>query len=153
MKQIYIEDHREHRFVVNEANRPGPLANILGSVLSMLPGFHNRQSSTTPNQSESDEQVPATPEASTIETASTINNNSAVNNNGNTENECNTIHNNTNEASIKNEVFLNTRNIAVQRDDNSDTADFHVNQGKQDDAQIMKVTHPCRNHVENTSCT
>ena len=104
MKQIYIANPREHRFLVNKANRPGAIANILGSVLRMLPGFCNRQNSTTPNPSESDELVSATPEASAIETASTINN-SAVNNDGNAENEGNTIHNNTNETSTKNEVF------------------------------------------------
>ena len=32
-KKIYIADTREHRFLVNEANRPGAIANILGSVL------------------------------------------------------------------------------------------------------------------------
>ena len=39
-KQIYIADPREHRFLVNEANRPGAIANILGSVLRMLPEIH-----------------------------------------------------------------------------------------------------------------
>ena len=39
MKQLYVADPRKHRFLVNEANRPGTIANILGSVLSMLPGF------------------------------------------------------------------------------------------------------------------
>ena len=105
-KQIYIADPREHRFLVNEANRPGAIANILGSILSMLPGFNNRQNSTTLNPSESDEQVSRTPEVSTIETASMININSAVNNDSNAENEGNTIHNNTNETITKNEVFF-----------------------------------------------
>ena len=40
MKQLYVADTREHKFLVNEANRPGTITNILGSVLSMLPGFH-----------------------------------------------------------------------------------------------------------------
>ena len=39
MKQLYVADPREHKFLVNEANRPGTITNILGSVLSMLPGF------------------------------------------------------------------------------------------------------------------
>ena len=39
MKQIYEADPREHKFLINEANRPGTITNILGSVLSMLPGF------------------------------------------------------------------------------------------------------------------
>ena len=140
MKQIYIADPREHRFLVGEENRPGVIANILGSVLIMLPGFHNRQNSTTLDPSESDEQVSAMPETSTIETASMINKNSAINNDGNAEKGGNTIHNNTNETSIENEVFLNTRNIEDQKDDNPDTADFHVNQGQQDDAQNSKLS-------------
>ena len=39
-KQIYIADPREHRFLVNEGNRPGDIANILDSVLRMVTGFH-----------------------------------------------------------------------------------------------------------------
>ena len=39
MKQLYVADPREHKFLVNEANRPGTITDILGSVLSMLPGF------------------------------------------------------------------------------------------------------------------
>ena len=42
MKQLYEADPREHKFWVNEANRPGTRTNILGSVLSMLPGFHKK---------------------------------------------------------------------------------------------------------------
>ena len=40
MKQLYIADASECRFLVNKANRPGTLSNILESVLGMLPGFH-----------------------------------------------------------------------------------------------------------------
>ena len=48
MKQLYVADPRKHRFLVNEANRPGTIANILDSVLSMLPGFcKKKQNSTT----------------------------------------------------------------------------------------------------------
>ena len=36
--------------------------------------------------------------------------------------------------------FLNTRNIAHQRHDNPDTADFHVNQVQQDDAQNSELS-------------
>ena len=105
MKQICTADPREHRFLVTEANRPGAIANILGSVLRMLPGFHDRQNSTMPDPCESDEQVSETPEASSIETGSMINNNRAVNNDDNAENEGNTIHDNTNETNNENEVF------------------------------------------------
>ena len=99
-----------------------------------------RQNSTTPDPSESNEQVSATPEASAIQIGSMINNNNAVNNDGDAENEGNSIHNNTNETSTENEVFSNTRNIVDQRDDNPDTADFCVNQGQQDDEQISELS-------------
>ena len=76
-----------------------------------------------------------------------INNNSAVNNDGNAKNEGNIIHNNTNETSTENEVFLNTRNITDERGDNPDTADLHVSQGQQDNAQNSELspihTEPC----------
>ena len=54
MKQPYVGDPRENTFLVNEATRPGTITNILGSVLSMLPGFHKKQNSTThnPNKTE-----------------------------------------------------------------------------------------------------
>ena len=42
MKQLYVADPREHKFLVNEANRLSTLTNILGSVLSILPGFHKK---------------------------------------------------------------------------------------------------------------
>ena len=120
----------------------------------MLPGFCNIQNSTTPNPSESHKQVSATPEASMIGTASMINNNnSVVNNDSNAENGGNTIHNNTNETSTENEVFLYTRNIADQRDDNPDTADFHVNQGEQGNAQNSKLLPIHTETMLRTHCT
>ena len=98
-----------------------------------------KQNNTTHDQN-GDEQVSATPESSTIETASTINNNSMINNDGNAKKEGNTIHYNTIETTNENEVFLNTRNIADQRDDNSDTADFHVSVGQQNDTQNSELS-------------
>ena len=95
VKQIYVADPREQRFLVNEANRPGAIVNILGSILRILPGFNNRQTSSTHNPTESNEQISVTPEASMMEMASNINNNIAVNNVGNTESEVNVIDNNT----------------------------------------------------------
>ena len=43
MKQLYVADPSEHKVLVKEANRPGTLSNILGSVLGMLPGFCGKQ--------------------------------------------------------------------------------------------------------------
>ena len=69
-----------------------------------------------------------------------INNNSTVNNNSNARKEGNTIHYNTIETITENEVFLNARNKADQRDDNLDTTDFHVSLGQQDDTQNSEVS-------------
>ena len=40
--------------------------------------------------------------------------------------------------------FLNTRNIAHQRDDNPDTVDSHVNQGQHDDTQNSELSPICK---------
>ena len=79
----------------------------------MLPGFHKKENSTTHNSNEIEEETPATPEASTIDTASTIDNRS----NGKAEKEGNDIHLNTIETITKNEIFLN--NVLHGRDSNS----------------------------------
>ena len=43
MKQLYIADPSKHKFLVKEANRSSTFANILDSVLGLLPGFCKRQ--------------------------------------------------------------------------------------------------------------
>ena len=110
MKQLYAADPREHKFLVNEANSPGTKTNILGPVLSMLPGFCKKQNSTTHNSNKIEEHTAATPDTSTIDTASTIDNR----NNGKAEKEGNDIHLNTIETIAENEVFLN--NLTHQKD-------------------------------------
>ena len=47
MKQLYVADPREHKFLVNKTNRPDTITNILSSVLSMLPGFHKKNQNST----------------------------------------------------------------------------------------------------------
>ena len=74
MKQLYIADPSKHKFLVNEANRPGTLSNILDSVLGMLPGFWQKQSITSHNTKEIEEKEQATPEASKIDTIGTLDN-------------------------------------------------------------------------------
>ena len=101
MIQLYVADPKEHKFLVYEANRPGTLTNILGSVLSILPGFHKKQNSTSHSSKEIEERTPTPPEASTIDTASTIDNI----NNGKTDKEGNDIHLNMIETTAKNLSF------------------------------------------------
>ena len=55
-------------------NKPGTLYNILDSVLGMLSGFHQKQSITSHNMTEIEEQEQATSEASTIDTINTLDN-------------------------------------------------------------------------------
>ena len=57
MKQLYVADPSEHKFLDNEVSRPGTLSNILGSVLGMLPGFCRRQNDALHNTKESEEQA------------------------------------------------------------------------------------------------
>ena len=104
-KQLYVADPREHNFLVNEANRPATITNILGSVLSMLPGFYTKQNSTTHNPDKTEEQMSGTPEALTIDNASYTDNKNTVNNNGKTENKGNNIHHNTIETIAKMKFF------------------------------------------------
>ena len=140
-KQLYVADPREHKFLVNEANRPGTITNILGLVLSMLPGFRKKQNNTAHNPNETEEQMSETPEASTFDTASYIDNKNTVNYNGKTENEGNNIHYNTIETIAKNEVFLNTKNVINQKINISDTADFHVSLNPQNETHDSELSH------------
>ena len=72
MEQLYVADPSEHKLLVNEANRPGTLSNILESVLGMLPGFWKKQNNALHNTKEIEEQTQATPEALTIDTTSNL---------------------------------------------------------------------------------
>ena len=137
MKQLYVADPREHKFLVNEANKPGTITNILGSVLSMLPGFCKRQNSTAHNPDEADEQTSGTPEVSTIDAASYTDNKSTVNNNGETENDGNDIYYNTIETIAKNEVFFN---VITQNDNNSDIADLHTSLSPQNETHNYELS-------------
>ena len=114
-KQIYIADPREHRFLV-------------------------KKQSNTRHDLNGDEWVSATPESTTIETASAINNNSTVNNDGDAKKEGNTIHYNTVETITKNEVFLNTRNIADQRDDLLRYSRFPCKSRQKNDTQNSELS-------------
>ena len=116
MKELYVADPSEHKFLVNKANRLGTLSNILGSVLGMLPGFSRKQNNASHNTKEVEEQTQATPEASTIDTVSTLDNL----NNGKTHKEGNDI-----ETVVKINDLLG--NVLHSKDNTSDKVDFHAN--------------------------
>ena len=86
----------------------------------MLPGSHRKQNNTLHNSIE--EQSPATPEASTIDTTSNIDNL----NNGKTHKEGNDI-----ETIAENNGFLG--NVIHPKDNTSDIVDFHANISVQND--------------------
>ena len=71
IKQLYIADPSEHKFLVKAVNSPSTSSNILGSVLGLLPGFCRKQNQTN-NSKDLEDQKQATPEASTIETTNAI---------------------------------------------------------------------------------
>ena len=125
MKQLYIADPGEHKFLGNEANRPGTLSNTLESVLGILPGFHRKQNNTLHNTKEIEEQAQATPEASTIDTVSTLDNS----NSSKTLKAGNDIDNVT-----ENNAFLgNVHNT-------SDICDFHTNVSAQNDTHSSDLS-------------
>ena len=122
MKQLYVANLCEHKFLVNEANRPHTLSNILGSVLGKLPGFCRKQNNTLHSSKEMEEQSPTIPEASTIDFASTTDNLT----NGKTHKEGNGI-----ETIAINNVFLG--DVIHSKDNTSDIVDFPANVSAQND--------------------
>ena len=46
MKQLYVADPSEQKFLVKAANTPSVFSNMIVSVLSLLPGFHRRKNPT-----------------------------------------------------------------------------------------------------------
>ena len=74
MKQLYVADPSEHKFLVKAAKSPSAFSNMIGSVLSLLPGFHKRKNQTNNSKDVEDQKqaTQATSKASTIETVNTI---------------------------------------------------------------------------------
>ena len=78
MKQLYIADPSEHKFLVTSANSPSTfLSVIFSSVLGLFPRFSNMQNDTNKHKNE-DKKQSAT-KASTIETIPTTNSNIGMN--------------------------------------------------------------------------
>ena len=77
MKQLYITDPSEHKFLVKSANSPSTLSNIFSSVLGLFPRIGNRQSNTNKHKNE-DQKLSAT-EASNIEAMCTANSSKGMN--------------------------------------------------------------------------
>ena len=73
-KQLYVTDPSEHKFLVKAVNSPSTFSNVIGSVLSLLPGFHKRKNQTNNSEDVEDQKLAtqATSKASTIETINTI---------------------------------------------------------------------------------
>ena len=65
MRQLYIADPSEHKFLVTAANTLSTFSNIFSSVMVLFPRFSNRQSQVSIHKDEDQEQ--SAPDASTIE--------------------------------------------------------------------------------------
>ena len=74
MKQLYVADPSKCKFLVKAANSLCAFSNIIGSVLSLLPGFHNRKNQINNSKDVGNQKqaTQATSEASTIETINTV---------------------------------------------------------------------------------
>ena len=96
MKQLYIANPSEHKFLVKEANRPSTFSNILDSVLGMLPRLCKRQINVVHNTMGVEDQQQAIPKASTIDTISNLDSgkNSKMGNNVDNNTESNAFMNN-----------------------------------------------------------
>ena len=70
MKQLYITDPSEQKFLFKATNSPTTFSNILGSVLGLLPRFRKRHSKINNHKDEDQEQTAA--KASTIKMIHTI---------------------------------------------------------------------------------
>ena len=76
MKQLYVTDLSKQTFLIKAANTPSAFSSMIGSVLSLFPGFCHRKNPTN-NSKDVEDQKPATQatsEASTIETVNIIHN-------------------------------------------------------------------------------
>ena len=71
---MYVADPSEHKFLIKAANSPSAFSNMIGSVLSLLPGFCKRKNQTNNYKDVEDQKqaTQATPKASTIETVNTV---------------------------------------------------------------------------------
>ena len=118
MKQLYIADPSEHKFLVKEANRPSTFSNILDSVSGMLPGFCKRQNNASPNTKEVEDKEQAAPETSTIDTINTLDNSNSGKNSK--------MGNNIDNVNESNAFLSNVHNM-------SDIADFYADTSAQND--------------------
>ena len=56
MKQLYITDPSEHKFLVTLANSPSTFSSIINSVIGLFPGFNNRENNSNKHTSEHQKQ-------------------------------------------------------------------------------------------------
>ena len=69
MKQLYVADPSEHKFLVTSANSPSTFSSIINSVLGLFPRLNNRQNNS--NKHKGENQQSAT-KASNFETICVI---------------------------------------------------------------------------------
>ena len=76
MKQLYVNDPSEHKFLVTLANSPSTFSSIINSVIGLFSRFNNRQNNS--NKYKSKNQQPVT-ETSNFETICNTSGNKGMN--------------------------------------------------------------------------
>ena len=64
MKELYMANPSEHKFLFTSANSLSTLSNLFSSVLGLFPRFSNRQGNT--NEHKNEDQKQSTSEALTL---------------------------------------------------------------------------------------
>ena len=76
MKQLYVTDHSEHKFLVPLANSPSSFSSIINSVLGFFPRFNNKQNNSNKHKGKHQQSVT---EASNFKTVRNTNGNKGMN--------------------------------------------------------------------------
>ena len=77
IKQLYIADNSEHKFLVTLANNPSTFSSIIYSVIGLFPRFTNRQNN--PDKHKGKHQIQSVTKASNFETLHNTNGNKGIN--------------------------------------------------------------------------
>ena len=77
MKQLYVADPSQHKFLVTSANRPSTFSSIINSVVGLFLRFNNRQNNS--NKHKGKHQKQSVTEASNLEPIHTTNSNKGLN--------------------------------------------------------------------------
>ena len=75
MKQLYVADPSEHKFLVISANNPSTFSSIISSVLGLFLRFNDRQNNSNKHKGKQQQSIT---KASKLETMHTTNGNKGM---------------------------------------------------------------------------